>query len=162
MKKLLAILAFLIPIFCFGQSTSSLITNKHGGVYSWTSKETKDRGGVIYIYPESNTTVLFYMGLNRGAPSYNMGELYGRMNITNGTGVFFNSSYPGSDCKFRLTFSGEKLIAKTMEEKYDCLFGAGVIADGEFSRQSAKIPEYFEGYEGKVYFKTTKPEQYYR
>ncbi len=162
MKKLILLLLLMLPALVFGQSGNLLLTGKHGGVYSWESKETKDRGGVVYVYPESNTTILFFMGLNRGAPSYNMGELYGKMNVTNGTGVFFNSAYPGSDCKFRFTFSVNKLLVKTVVDKYDCLFGAGVSADGEFTRTSTKIPEYFEGYSGKVYFKSTKPDQYYR
>jgi len=44
-----------------------------------------------------------------------------------------------------------------MEDKYDCGFGAGIAADGEFKRESTIIPEYFEGNDGRVYFKTTKP-----
>jgi hypothetical protein len=160
MKKLLVILILTFPAFCFGQSANSLLTTKHAGEYSWASKNAGGAGGQVIVYPESNSTILFYLYQNRGEPSFNMGELYGRVTITNGTGVFFNKDYPGSNCKFRLTFIGEKLTIETLESKEDCGFGGGVYADGEFTRTSAKIPEYFEGIERKVYFKTTKPEQY--
>lgn len=160
MRKLLVILIFTLPAFCFGQSANSLLTSKYGGLYGWKSKFTEDRGGVLYVYPETNSTILFYLYLNGGEPTYNMGNLYGRVTITNGTGVFFNKDYPGSNCKFRLTFLGEKLKIETLESKDECGFGAGLGAEGQYTRESAKIPEYFEGYERKVYFKTTKPEQY--
>ncbi len=162
MKNLLVILLFIIPTFCIGQTSNLLLTSKYGGVYRWKSKVTEDRGGVVYVYPESDTAILFFLGLNGGAPSYNSGELYGRINISNDTGVFFNSSYPGADCKFRFTFIGGNLNVKTMEDKYDCGFGAGIGADGEFKRESTIIPEYFEGNDGRVYFKTTKPQQFYK
>ncbi len=162
MKNLLLILLFSFPTFCIGQSTNSFLTSKHAGEYSWQSKVTADRGWQVTVYPESNTTILFYLYQNKGEPSYNMGDLYGRITITNGTGVFFNKDYPGPNCKFRVSFVGEKLKIETLESKDECGFGGGVYADGEFTRTSAKIPEYFEDYEGKVYFKTTKPEQFYR
>lgn len=159
-KNLLVILFLSLSAFSFGQSASSLFTTKHAGEYSWASKNAEGRGGQVTVYPESNSTILFHLYQNRGEPSFNMGDLYGRVTITNGTGVFFNKDYPGSNCKFRLTFIGEKLKIETLESKDECGFGGGVYADGEFTRTSAKIPEYFEGYERKVYFKTTKPEQY--
>ena len=162
MKNLLVILFLTFPAFCFGQSANSLLTTKHAGEYNWASKNAGGAGGQVTVYPESNSTILFHLYQNRGEPSFNMGDLYGRVTITNGTGVFFNKDYPGSTCKFRLTFVGEKLIIETLESKDECGFGGGVYADGEFTRTSAKVPEYFEGGERKVYFKTTKPEQFYK
>lgn len=148
--------------FSFGQSTNSFLTSKYAGEYSWQSKVTADRGGQVTVYPESNTTILFYLYQNKGEPSYNMGDLYGRITITNGSGVFYNSGFPGANCKFKISFSGEKLKIETLDGKDECGFGGGVYADGEFTRISSKIPEYFEGYDGRVYFNATKPEQFYR
>jgi hypothetical protein len=142
-----------------------LATSKYGGVYSWKSKITAHRGGVVYVYPETNSTILFYMGLDGGEPSYNMGQLYGRITIANGTGLFYNADFPGENCQFTASFIGEKLKIETFEGNDNCPFGGGVYADGEFTRTSAKVPEYFQ-YEDfgihRVYFKTTKPEQFYK
>lgn len=107
-----------------------LLTSKYGGVYRWKSKVTENRGGVVYVFPELDTAILFFLGLNGGTPSYNSGELYGRINISNDTGVFYNSSYLGADCKFRFTFMEGNLYVKTMDNKYYCSFGAGVGAFG--------------------------------
>jgi hypothetical protein len=162
MKNLLLLLFFGLPAFCFGQAANLLLTNKHAGVYSWESTRAEGPSGEVTVYPETNSTILFYLYKNRGEPSFNMGDLYGRVTITNGTGVFNNANYPGSNCKFKISFSGEKLNIETLEGKEDCGFGGGIYADGEFTRTSTKKPEYFEGNERKVYFKTTKPEQFYR
>ena len=151
MKNVVLILFFISPLFCFGQVSTLLPTSKHGGIYSWKSKITEDRGGVVYVYPETSSTILFYMGLDGGAPSYNSGVLDGRINISNGTGVFNDADYP--DCKFEFRFVEDKLIVKTLEDKNDCLFGSGVGADGEIKMESSKIPEYFDRYEERIYFK---------
>jgi hypothetical protein len=154
MKNVILIVLFLLPLFCFGQVSNLLPTSKHGGVYSWKSKITEDRGGVVYVYPETSSTILFYLGLDGGAPSYNSGVLDGRINISNGTGVFNDAGYP--DCKFEFRFVEDKLIVKTVEDKKECLFGSGVGADGEYKRESSVTPEYYEIDGEKVFFKDIK------
>ena len=154
MKNVILILFFISPLFCFGQASNLLPTSKHGGIYRWKSKITEDRGGVVYVYPETNSTILFYMGLNAGAPAYNSGEIEGRIEINTGTGVFNDANFP--DCKFKFSFVEDKLIVKTVEDKYDCLFGNGVSADGEFKRESSVTPEYYEIGGEKVFFKDIK------
>ena len=56
-------------------------TIKYTGTYQLGDDIEKERIGTITIYPETDTTVLFYIDLNRGAPSYNMGQLYGRLKV---------------------------------------------------------------------------------
>jgi hypothetical protein len=119
--------------------------------------------GAILIYPETDSTVLFYIDVNRGAPSYNMGALFGRMKVINESGVFESNIFKSSDkgCKWKILFSKKELTIMTVEEAYNCGFGNGVVADGTFKRASNKVPEYFESSEGiKTLFKDSSPEKY--
>ena len=153
MKNVILIVLFLLPLLSCGQTTELSSTSKLGGVYSWNSKETEAQG-VVYVYPETNSTILFYMGLNAGAPAYNSGEIEGRIEISTGTGVFNDANFP--DCKFKFSFVEDKLIVETVEDKYDCPFGNRVSADGEFKRESSVTPEYYEIGGEKVFFKDIK------
>ena len=54
------------------KKTKSLLTEKNAGIYSYGDLE-KTRIGTIFIYPETDNSILFNIDLNRGAPSYNIG-----------------------------------------------------------------------------------------
>jgi len=166
MKQILPIGLILLTFFSYGQSlenrTSKLITAKYAGIYSYGADIEKGRTGNISVFPETDTTILFYVDVNRGAPSYNMGALYGRVKIINGKGTFYtklDSSYNG--CKWAFLFSKSMLSLRTIGEYYDCGFGQAVYVDGDFEKISSKIPVNFEDMEGhSLPFKTTTPENY--
>ncbi len=161
----------LIFIVCFSnihaqQSAKKNIrfrTEKYSGLYSYGSNSAKGAVGSISLCAESDSTILFYIDINRGAPSYNMGALYGRFKLKNDSGIFYMKyDFAVKGCKWKFKFLKEKLIIETIDE-YDCGFGHAVYADGTFKRTSIKKPEHFETMEGtKVYFKKTKPEDYYK
>jgi hypothetical protein len=148
----------LLSITSSGQTTT--MTEMYAGTYSYGDDVEKGRIGTIFIYPESDSTILFYIDLNRGAPSYNMGSLYGRVIIKNDSGIFYTKfDYAEKGCKWIFKFSKSNLNIKVIED--ECGFGRAVYADGEFKRVSQKSLDYFEDMEGKkIYFKTTKPEEY--
>src|SRR5690606_21924722 len=101
--------------------------------------------------------------LSKGAPSYNMGTIYGRVKLVNGQGIFFTKQeWSENGCKLNFVFDEDKnLVIETILPHDDCLFGNGVYADGTFDKESNKIPDYFEDGDGsKIYFKNTKPEDY--
>jgi hypothetical protein len=147
---------------CFAQQKSSSLskTARYAGEYSYGKDIEKGRIGWATIYPESDSTLLFYLQLNRGAPYYNMGQLYGRIKIDNAKGVFYsNRDSVNTGCKFSIEFKHDSLLIKTIDNEGDCGFGFGVYADGKFKRRSKAIPLFFTDLEGKkVYFKKTKPE----
>lgn len=145
-------------------ATKSILTSKYAGIYSYGVNAEKERVGSITVFPETDTTVLFYIDLNVGAPSYNMGSLYGRVVIKNDTGTFFTKyDYEDNGCKWKFVFTKDDITIKAIEGQADCGFGHAVFADGVFNTQSNKVVEYFENMEGKkVYFKETKPEDYYK
>ena len=164
--KQIIIFLFLTTI-CFGQKKSSqvneLLTTKYSGDYRYGTDIEKGKIGNIIIYPETDNTILFYIDLNRGAPSYNMGSLYGRVKINNDKGIFYTKSdYAEKGCKWTFHFTENNLIIETVNQESNCGFGYAVFADGEYKRKSTKHKEFFENMEGiKIHFKTTKPEEYY-
>jgi hypothetical protein len=168
MKQIFIFGLLLISFTCFGQSkaskTSKLKTSKFSGFYSYGNDIEKGRIGAIFIYAETDSTILFYIDLNRGAPSYNMGSLYGRVKMKNDSGTFYTKyDYNENGCKWTFNFTKNGLTINTIDNQTDCGFGHAVYADGTFKRQSNKIQEYFEDMEGKkVYFRKTTPEDYYK
>ena len=165
MKRTAAISLLLFSVISFGQTkTNKFLTSKYTGTYAYGRDIEKERIGTIFIFPETDTTILFYIDLNRGAPSYNMGSLYGRVKIVSNKGTFstsFDSSNKG--CKWTFLFSKNNLTIKTVDEQDYCGFGYAVFADGVFKRTSNRIISSFEDMEGKkIYFTKTKPEDYYK
>ncbi|HPH46654.1 MAG TPA: hypothetical protein PLJ60_03980 [Chryseolinea sp.] len=168
MKAFIFIIVLLLP--CLSShaqvshyNSSKLLTSKYEGVYSY-EKKTEKIGGIVIIYPETDSTVLFYIDVIHGPPSYNMGALYGRLKIKNNNGIFFTKhGHSSSACKWSFEFSNHNLVVKTMDDQNECGFGNGVFADGDFNRIPDKKLDYFLNGEAKrVYFKDTKPEDYYR
>ena len=151
---ILAVLSFA----CYGQTKIQVLaTTKYAGTFSYGKSKSK-ASGIILIYPETDTTVLFYVDVNRGAPSYNMGSRYDRLKIINEQGTYESKD---KGCRWTFQFSKNRLTIETVAESYDCGFGNSVTADGIFEQTSKSIPDYFENGEGtKCFFKTTTPEKY--
>ena len=164
-KIALVIYLSLITCICSAQKKNiqtTFLTSKYAGSYAYGDNIEKGPIGFITIYAESNNTILFYIELNRGAPSYNAGHLYGRVKITNGIGTFYTKLYYAENgCKFTFSFTKNSLIIKEFDKDNDCGFGGAVYAGGNFKKTSLKNLSYFIDQEGtKVYFQKTKPEDY--
>ena len=82
--NILTLVCFLI--LSFGQQ-KILSTSRLAGTFSFSLGNDKASGTVL-VYPETDNTILFYVDLNRGAPSYNMGSLFGRLKIEDDKGTF--------------------------------------------------------------------------
>jgi hypothetical protein len=154
---------FIFSLLCLslalsGQTiTKKLLTTKYAGTYSYGDIE-KSGIGTIYIYPETDSSILFYIDLNRGAPSYNMGSEYGRIKIINGKGTYYTKeSGEEIGCKWNIQFIKNTIIIKTLENQDNCGYGYGVFNDGIYYQTSKIISTYFENQEGiKIYFKDIK------
>lgn len=114
------------------------------------------------IYACSEDSVLFYLDVSRGAPSFNMGSLYDKLYVGSNKSVFFKKlEYCDNPCKLSFIFTDTTLTIETLDNGYDCGFGGNVIADGIYKKVDSKQPEYFEDAHGeKVYFDKTPPEKY--
>jgi hypothetical protein len=165
MKQLYLYGLLLLSLTSYTQTKSitnpNLLTAKYAGEYSY-GKDIEKGIGTIYLYPETKNTILFYIELHRGAPSYNMGSLYGRVKIINNKGIFYTKfDYADNGCKWDFTFTKNSLTIKTFDNEYECGFGNAVFADGTFKKRTNKIKNSFIDLEGtKIYFAKTKPEDY--
>ncbi len=142
--------------------TDKLKTLQYAGTYSYGKNVEKEPVGTIIVYPESDSTILFYFDVCRGAPSYNLGQLYARMKVIDGFGTF-NEKYEWEDkgCKWTIQFSKDKVVIKTVDDQDGCGFGHAVYPDGTFAKKSSEKPSFFvDGHNRKYFFKVTKPESY--
>ena len=165
----LAICFLLILLFYNANSQANkkqlLKTSKYAGVYSFGENVEKGAVGSVFIYPETDSTVLFFIDVCRGAPSYNLGQLYDRLKIVNGKGIYFSNKYDNSDtqqgCKLQLTIHDQILTIKTLDNAGECGFGGNVTADNEFRLKDKKKPTCFiDGHNHKIFFSETSPENY--
>lgn len=121
---------------------SIVSVKKYGGIY----ENSYDGNGYssISIYPETENNILFYVEISFGAPSYNSGALYGRVEFQNGTGTFYTKNdYDETGCKLIFKYTDKGLTIKTIASESNCHFGNGVAVDGFYSKRSEVIPDYF-------------------
>ena len=158
---IIQILIFTISNVTYSQKLN--VTSDYSGHYILNDKN-KNRNGTIMIYAESDSTLLFYLELNSGKPSFNMGNLYGRINIKNTVGEYLENSLSiQNQCKLLFEFSNNQLTINYSENKNDCGFGHSVYANGTYKLKTIISTNYFQDLEGrKVFFKETSPEDYYK
>jgi hypothetical protein len=168
-KSLIVLITIMIWTSFVGQTNNknvtsihNLKTSKYAGVYQYGISPEKGPTGMITIYPESDDTILFFLDISRGAPSYNMGNMYDRVKIKSGKGVYFNKFEDyDNNCKFSFIFSNNTLVIKTIDNSMDCGFGGNVFADGKYKKTSSAKYDRFTDMTGKIYyFSKTKPADY--
>ena len=126
-----------------------------GGTYSFGDDVEKEPVGSVLVYPLTESTALFFLDVCRGAPSYNIGQLYGQMTIKNNIGTYdsrIDNDY--FNCVLKFNFSSQQLEITTDNEHNNCGFGFNVYADNTYKLIDNSIPEYFINAEGdKTYFR---------
>lgn len=125
-----------------------------GGTYSFGEDIEKGHIGTIFIYPLTKDKALFYLDVNRGAPSYNMGLLFGELTIKENIGFYDSNNDEDLDCAFKFEFTSDQVKVTTKEGHDNCGFGGNVYADFTYKRIDKTLPKYFIEMEGDtVYFK---------
>jgi hypothetical protein len=138
-----------------------LLTSSYAGIYSWGDSTRKESGGTLYVYPESDSTVLLALDISYGPPAFHLGNLYRRAVVRRGVGrCAIRSEEDMLDCQLRLTFAAQAVVVATEQGHGECGFGQGVSADETYRRTSLSVPQYFTDSSGKTFFKKTTPEQY--
>jgi hypothetical protein len=123
-----------------------------GGVYAFGGEVDGDARGMVMIYPESDSTFLFRIDFNRGAPSYNMGLLAQRGKIVGDTGIYYREEPDAAEaCEIRFYF--RKDFVQLVTQQGECGFGANVMVDHVYDRLESTVPQFYTGPEGDtVYF----------
>jgi hypothetical protein len=129
------------------------LSEDYGGIYSFGTIPEEGPTGKIYVYPNSDSTLLFFLELQRGAPSYNLGEMVGEMKIMEPGMAEFTRNGGGCNCNFRIFFKGDSLIIRTINDAYKCGFGCCVYTDGNYKRIQKETPKFYLFYDEKTWFK---------
>ncbi len=124
------------------------------GTYSFGDDDCENGCGRVLIHPESDSTALFYIDVNRGAPSYNSGALKGRIfKNSNDTYLFYSKEY--GECSLKITLNNNILSVSTEDGKNECGFGYAVRADANYILIDNFVPEYYTtGEDSKIYFES--------
>jgi hypothetical protein len=137
-------------------------TAQYAGEYNWGDAQRQEAGGTLTVYPESDSTVLFYLDVSNGPPAFHLGQLYQRAVVRQGVArCAFKADYDSAGCRLRISFSPKAAVVETEQGYSECGFGNAVSADETYRRTSTATPQQFENGEGKVVkFKSVTPEQY--
>lgn len=128
-----------------------LATAKYAGKYQFGFNSKEDSGGILVVYPKSDTTVLFNLELSRGAPSYNSGTMVQDLIIDkNGKAnlILNNDNY---NCHLSFIFTSTNVSIKDLDSN-ECGFGYGVSATGLYQRVDQAIPLYFTDRDGVTFY----------
>ena len=127
----------------------ALRTASYAGEYSLGGDPQQDPVGSLLVYPESDSTVLFYLDLNNGPPAFHVGSLYRRVVVRAGTALCaFKESYKEKACQLKITFTPRAAVIKTVSGANGCGFAERVNADSTYPRISTAVPMQFTTGEG--------------
>ena len=133
-----------------------------GGTYSFGDNVEKGPVGSVIVYPLTDNSALFFLDVCRGAPSYNLGQLFGQITIKDNIGTY-DSKIDGDDfnCVLKFKFTSGQLQVITESGHDDCGFGGNVYADNEYKLIDKSIPKYFINGEGDtIQFRGLTVEKY--
>jgi hypothetical protein len=159
MKRLLIAVSILFLFGnIFGQKTA-----KYAGTYSYNWTNYSRPFGFLEVYPESDTSLLFYIENGKGEPSENTGIGYGRIIKKKDSAIFYmvNRDF-FMDCKLYFKFLNGKIIIKTCGNHFDCGYGHGVYSDGTYYLKNRKIPKYFIFEKDTIYFNDKTLKKWYQ
>ncbi|TDQ33130.1 hypothetical protein [Zeaxanthinibacter enoshimensis] len=131
--------------------------NFPAGTYVRTGPDGTETGELL-IYPEPGSTALLHLSARRGAPSYNSGSIYARVN-KNSKKITLQESGDYLDCELLMELEDDTITISTLKD--ECGFGYGVRADGAYKIKNRDIPQFFTNGEGtEIYFSETPPGDY--
>lgn len=114
-----------------------------GGTYSFGCGEA---GGILKIFPVSDDVLLFALQIQNGPPSYNSGEIQGKIVLKGNVGHFKEEG-----CEFKFLFGTYWVIVDEVQD--ECPFGAGVSAGGAYRKINPEIPSTYNSEGEDLYFK---------
>lgn len=137
MKKI-----FILVAIFFIAITSNSQTN-YSGLYSYSFKPKgnppateKDRGpsGQLVLLKMDGNLYRFWLDVTIGWPNYHVGETDGTITFVNDTASFDNTFEDAENpCMLKFQFSNNVITINSQSTSFNCGFGNGVHADGEYS-----------------------------
>lgn len=151
-----------IPQDSLIQITKIKSSQNIGGTYSFGDNVEKGPVGSVIVYQMTDNSALFFLDVCQGAPSYNLGQLFGQMTIKDNIGIY-DSKIDGDDfnCILKFKFTSKQIQVTTESGHDDCGFGGNVYADNVYKLIDKSIPKYFINGEGDtIQFKGLTVEKY--
>jgi len=137
---------------------------KIGGSYAFGSDVEIEPVGSLKVYPISDESAYFFVSVCIGAPSYNLGDMFGLMTKSSGDGEFYSDGKDSYfNCKLKFKFMNDK-VKITTDESTPCEFGgSGVSADYTYTLSDKNIPKTFTNNENNTFrFDRTTLKSYYK
>jgi hypothetical protein len=147
---------FVLAVFQFFSAFGYCQSNYFGGTYAYGNSAEIGPIGILYIYPKTDTALLFYLDLNIGPPSNNSGSLLGLLTINHKQEADFIEidEFEFVNCSLQFIFKNNLVLIKTINDRFQCGFGHSVFADGSYEKIKFEMPEFFiDGTGEKVFFK---------
>lgn len=113
------------------------------GAYGYTSspqaenvpEAEKDNGysGTLILLKMEGNTYRFFLEVTTGWPNYHIGELDGTIVFKNDSATYSDADEdPEEPCILKFRVNGETIQINSMNTSFNCEFGQGVYADGDF------------------------------
>lgn len=135
MKKYFLAGLILLPVFSlFAQND---LSGSYGYSMPAAGSVQKDKsavpGGQLVLLKMEGNQYRFWLDVLTGAPGYNRGETDGTVSFVNDTASFDNTFEDAIDpCVLKFRRSGKNIIISNKAASFNCGFGNGVSADGEY------------------------------
>lgn len=116
----------------------------YSGVYTFGDSIEGAAEGTVYISQENDSSLLFYLYVNKGAPSYNCGEMDGRITVKGRKGTFRTRlGYSDADCVLYFEFNDSTVTINQDGNDCKCGFGNGVYVEDTFNRSTSETPAFY-------------------
>lgn len=143
MKKIFLIAGLsLLTLFVVAQTNYS-------GSYGYYFKPQGNTGndkdatgptGTLVLLKMDGNKYRFWLDVTLGWPNYNVGETDGTVTFVNDTASFDNTFEDATNpCILKFKISGDKININSLSTSFNCGFGNGVNADGDYEKLKSQL-----------------------
>lgn len=142
MKKNILLLAM---VFCYGYVPAQV---NYSGTYGYKlpgDSHPKDNtaipGGTLVLIKMDGSKYRFWLDVLNGPPGWNRGETDGTITFTNDTASFDNTFEDATNpCILKFKIAKNTININSESTSFNCGFGNGVNADGDYPRLEVQPP----------------------